>query len=126
MGCYVCAGPPHGGLGIERILGQGVTDGIRASTFAARARAGQGRGPRRMARVVPKWTYGMAYVPALDTRTCTEGSIWAFVVCFRTKWEFGPGTLVRFRQLQELGSWRIALIVSGPYARDAMSSVFWC
>ena len=44
MGCYVCAGTHHGGLGIERILGQGVTDGIRASTFAARTRAGQGRG----------------------------------------------------------------------------------
>lgn len=23
--CYMCTGPPHGGLGIERILGQGVT-----------------------------------------------------------------------------------------------------
>ena len=54
----MCAGPPHGGLGIERILGQGVTDGIRASTFAARARAGQGR---------VHMAYG-ACGPGVDTR----------------------------------------------------------
>ena len=45
----------------------------------------RGVGIWRMACVVPKWTYGMAYVPALDAWTCTEGWFWAFAVCFRTK-----------------------------------------
>ena len=41
-------------------------------------------------RVVPKWTYGMSYVPALDARTCTEGWIWTFVVCFVPKGSLAP------------------------------------
>lgn len=40
----MCTGLPHGGLGNERISGQGVTDRIRATTFAAWARGGQERG----------------------------------------------------------------------------------
>ena len=46
----------------------------------------RGAGIWRMARVVPEWTHGMAYVPALDARTCTEGWFWAFAayaVCCR-------------------------------------------
>ena len=84
----------------------------------------RGVGIWRMARVVPKWIYGMAYVPVLDARTCTEGWFWAFAVYFRTKGEFDPSTLVHFRQLHKLGSWRIALTVSGPYATYATSGVF--
>ena len=72
-----------------------------------------------MARVVPEWTYVIAYMPTLDARTCTDGWFWAFVVCFCTKGKFGPGTLVHFRQLRKLVSWRIALTVSGPYATYA-------
>ena len=46
----------------------------------------RGAGIWRMARVGPEWTHGMAYVPALDARTCTEGWFWAFAayaVCCR-------------------------------------------